>query len=379
MRSRYPLVGLAAASVAASLTLLTVQASAAATAAVTVNAAAAPTAYVANSGASTVDAIDTATNAVIATIKVGFNTTEIVITKDGTTAYALSANCGACMTADVNHYGIYPINTATNEAGKVIDPAATMIALDPNGQFLYALNGDSDTVTPINVATNTAMKPIKVGGSPTSIAFTPKGRFAYITTTSPGTVVSVNTGNRKVRAPIKIGGDPTDITLSPSGELGFVIDSGHVIQIDTAVNRSEKPIVAANYVVIPPSGGFGLALTSSSVIPLPFEAPAGTPIKVSGIAVAITVSPTGRLAYVASAGTGTVTPIRIHPFPLMVTAGQPIAVGSSPDAVAFTPGGTTAYVTNVGDDTVTPIDVATGRAEAPIKVGPAPDAVAITP
>ncbi|HUD38671.1 MAG TPA: YncE family protein [Streptosporangiaceae bacterium] len=198
-----------------------------------------------------------------------------------------------------------------------------MIALDPNGQLLYALNGGSDTVTPIQVATNTAMKPIKVGGSPTSIAFTPKGRFAYITTASPGTVVSINTGNRKVRTPIKIGGDPTEITLSPSGELGFVIDSGHVIQIDTAVNRSEKPIVAADYVVIPHSGGFGLALTTSSVIPLPF--------------------------------------------------------GSSPDAVAFTPGGTTAYVTNVGDDTVTPIDVATGQAEAPIKVGPAPDAIAVTP
>jgi YVTN family beta-propeller protein len=63
--------------------------------------------------------------------------------------------------------------SATNEPGTVIDPAATMIALDPNGQLLYALNGGSDTVTPIDVATGQAEAPIKVGPAPDAVAVTP--------------------------------------------------------------------------------------------------------------------------------------------------------------------------------------------------------------
>jgi YVTN family beta-propeller protein len=126
-----------------------------------------------------------ATNTVIATIKVGFHPAGIVISRDGTTAYAVSADCGTCEKPSAGHYGIYPINTATNKPGKVIDPEATKIALDPDGFILYALNGRSDTVTIINITTGKVRKPIKVGGSPDSIAFTPKGRSAYITTTDP--------------------------------------------------------------------------------------------------------------------------------------------------------------------------------------------------
>jgi YVTN family beta-propeller protein len=37
----------------------------------------------------------------------------------------------------------------------------------------YVANYNSDTVTPINTATNTALKPIKVGSNPQAIAITP--------------------------------------------------------------------------------------------------------------------------------------------------------------------------------------------------------------
>ena len=35
-------------------------------------------------------------------------------------------------------------------------------------------------MTPIRTATNTASKPIKVGGSPVAIAITPNGKTAYV-------------------------------------------------------------------------------------------------------------------------------------------------------------------------------------------------------
>jgi len=40
----------------------------------------------------------------------------------------------------------------------------------------YVVNAGSDTVTPIDTATNTALTPIPVGGHPSAIAITPKAR-----------------------------------------------------------------------------------------------------------------------------------------------------------------------------------------------------------
>src|SRR6185312_4564241 len=45
----------------------------------------------------------------------------------------------------------------------------------------YVVNYNSDTVTPINTATNTALKPVRTGyGNPDAIAITPDGKTAYI-------------------------------------------------------------------------------------------------------------------------------------------------------------------------------------------------------
>ena len=83
-------------------------------------------------------------------------------------------------------------------------------------------------------------------------------------------------------------------------------------------------------------------------------------------------------AYVANAGSGTVTPIATA----TNTAGHPITTGSEPQHIAITPDGTTAYVANEGAGTVTPITTATNTAGHPITTGSkssAPSAIAITP
>ena len=47
----------------------------------------------------------------------------------------------------------------------------------------YVANQGSDTVTPIDTATNTALKAIKVGPDPRSIAIPPNGKTAYVANT----------------------------------------------------------------------------------------------------------------------------------------------------------------------------------------------------
>lgn len=250
------------------------------------------------------------------------------------------------------------------------------------GYILYALNGLSDTVTIINITTGKVRAPIKVGGSPNSIAFTPKGRIAFITTGGPGTLVSINTATAKLRTPPnKIGGDPTDITLTGSGEEAYLIDFGKVRHLHTYSGGPGKPIAPATFILVAHKASYALALGSSSVFPITaVDGTAGPAVSVGANPDYLAFAPTGRLAYIPSATSGTVTPVHIHVFsPFSLTAGPPITVGSDPDAVAFTPDGTTAYVTNFADGTVTPINVKTGQPEPTITVGSHPDAIAITP
>jgi YVTN family beta-propeller protein len=47
------------------------------------------------------------------------------------------------------------------------------LALSPNGKTVYAVNYSSNSVTPVNTATDTAGTPIKVGKQPEGIAITP--------------------------------------------------------------------------------------------------------------------------------------------------------------------------------------------------------------
>ena len=118
---------------------------------------------------------------------------------------------------------VVPINTATNKAGKAINgPGPFAIAITPNGKTVYVhrpfggsrqagqhrhqhgRQGDRrrgrrrstsrsprtarpptsptrarGTMVPINTATNTAGKPIKVGRTPGAIAITPDGKTLY--------------------------------------------------------------------------------------------------------------------------------------------------------------------------------------------------------
>jgi YVTN family beta-propeller protein len=187
---------LSAAAAAGAVTLLGLAGSGTAGAAAAPAAAAKPsrpvTAYVANSYDGTVTAINTATGKVLKTIAVGFNDTVIAITPNGKTAYVANPNCGACMgvedgaaavdTAANLQFGVTPIDTATNKAGKKINVDAGEIAITPNGKTAYVANcctatgNNLNTVTPIDTATNKPGKAIKVGEGPIAIAITRTGR-----------------------------------------------------------------------------------------------------------------------------------------------------------------------------------------------------------
>src|SRR6516162_1036340 len=92
----------------------------------------------------------------------------------------------------------------------------------------YVLGG-SGTVTPIPIATNTALRPIRLGKrrSPCAIATTPDGKTAYVASYGPGpavlgTVTPIRTATNTALRPVKVGPGPCAIAITPNGKTAYV-------------------------------------------------------------------------------------------------------------------------------------------------------------
>ena len=278
------------------------------------------------------------------------------------TAYVLQTP--PCMSNTVS-----VINTATNTALKPITVGigTSAIAVTPNGKTVYVSSGASivngmvcgsggpqtaaSTVTPISTATNKPGKPINAGKSPGPIAITPDGRTAYVL--SQRGVVPISTATNKPGKPINAGKDLTGIAITPDGKTAYVVStsSATVTPIRTATNTALKPIKIGK----PPAG---------------YEFPDQ-----------IAITPNGKTAYVVNLIAGTVTPISTA----ANAPGRPVAVKSSPgvmlDGIGIAPDGRTAFILNEVFEpasfpgTVIPFRTATNTQGKPITVGSAPSAI----
>jgi YVTN family beta-propeller protein len=227
----------------------------------------------------------------------------------------------------------------------------------PHGPTAYVIAGDA--IDPINLTTNTASKPIAIGGdgNASGIAVTRSGKTAFATVGD--SIIPINLATGRPGTPMEIGYPLSSIAITPDGETAYVADDmgvGTVIRVNLATGRYSKPIKVDH----------------------PLKLPDGHTVGDGPIAIAIT--PDGKTAYTANYEAWTVTPIDVA----TGARGTPIRVGQNPNSIAITPDGKTAYTANAGDGTVTPIDLATHIARAPIDVPGAPPngvpwAIAITP
>src|SRR5215472_4781619 len=152
--------------------------------------------------------------------------------------------------------GMTPVETATNTRGKPIKigaiPAA--IAITPDGKTAYVADEHPGTVTPVAIATNTPGKPIEIGGFPWAIAITPDGKTAYIVDLpaygrGPTTVVPVATATNTRGRPIKISdivGLSAAIAITPDGKTAYIVDGSRrgttVTPIATETGTPGKPV-----------------------------------------------------------------------------------------------------------------------------------------
>jgi YVTN family beta-propeller protein len=218
-----------------------------------------------------IDVLDTASNAVIATIPQPGMPLRVAVSPDGRRLYV------------ANHEipSVSVIDTATNTViGQVnVAPNPHWVTFSPDGSRAYTANHESDLVSVIDTATLQVLATIPVGTSPHSIAANPQLPLVANVNYNSGSVSEINTTTGKVSATIPVGENPQDIAWTPDGRFAYVVNNGSntVSVVDTTTNRVTETIPT------------GAGPTS------------------------ITIQPSGHQAYVNNLNSGTVTVLKLAP------------------------------------------------------------------
>lgn len=326
---------------------------------------------------------------------------------------------------------IFPVNLADGRVGRPIHvgPAPMYLAITPDGRMAYvAESGWSDPpvrsrfVTPVELPTGRVLRPIRAGLGPFALAITPDGKTAYIADMGPLTGTSlrdmqdaytltpIDLATDKALRPIVVGPGPGWVAITPDGHKAVVVLAGTIqhpahslVIVDLETGRVLRKIrvgVAPQGVAITPDGKWALvAVTgwpsgpglppgqvgqSLVAVDLRTGRPA-SPIGVGPLPLPVVVSPRGHWAYVGIAGgilPGHTGQFYIKPVDLSDFEAAPaIALPGTPLGMAITPGGhwlCVAVQTQKADGLVV-VNLATRHVGPLIEAGSEVDGVAIDP
>ncbi len=220
------------------------------------------------------------------------------------------------------------------------------IAIDPTNTFAYVTEPVTESISVINLLTNTFINSIYLNGSSilnpgmgllgaSNVRFNPSSTLAYIFTAAGGHgyVTVINTASNSIINSIYLGNSSTstlrDIAINPTGTLAYVTGTdGLSNQTIYVVNLKANTVI--NTINFGPEAFLGQGLY------------------------AVAFNPSGTLAYVTNYATK-VQVINVATNTIINTINN---IGSNPISVTFNPSGTLAYVTNFGG-IVNVINVAT--------------------
>ncbi len=269
---------------------------------------------------------------------------------------------------------VIPLDTRTDKPGtpiKVGKDGAEFINIDPNGKVAY-VTGDSQKITPINLATNTAGKPFKLITEAGVFAFSADGKTAFVLT--PGrnlaeNLVPINTVTNAPGTEISLGRFD-GIALSPDGTTAYLGTKNKITPVSTTSGQQgtsialpgspfEMAITAdGKTIVVAIEHGHTTATITTKVFLISTRTgKVSRPIPIPPAAEEVAFTPDSKIVYFASSegpGRGT-TPVNIT----TGTAGKTVHIGADAQ-IAMTPDGKTLYATNTQG--VIPVDVATDTA-----------------
>jgi DNA-binding beta-propeller fold protein YncE len=220
------------------------------------------TAYVSQPCANTITPINLSTNTAGTPIEVGPGPYDVTIAPDGATAYVTTLGDESTPGA------LTPVDVATGSVGAPI-PLGTFrypasVVVTPDGTTAFVAVQEDQTVVPVDLASWTLGAPIPVAQDPMGLAVTPGGETLYVTHFPLGPdglgdpddardVTPIDIATRTALPQIAIGPHTYGIAVTADGATAFVTSSGDparpgegvVVPIDVATNVAGAPIVLA--------------------------------------------------------------------------------------------------------------------------------------
>ncbi|RFC32156.1 MAG: 40-residue YVTN family beta-propeller repeat-containing protein [Candidatus Nitrotoga sp. MKT] len=273
-----------------------------------------PYAYITNYGSNNVSVIDTANDAVLAIIAVGYGPYGVTVSPDATRVYV------------ANYVGnsVSVIDATTNSVLATV-PIATRpygLAISPDGRHVYVVAYFSNNVSVIDTANNTVTATIPVGQRPHGVVVSRDSKQVYVANyaTNDITVIDATLNSVAATIPLPANSNPFGLAQTLDSSKLYVTgwSSNAVYVVDTArkavtatIPVGVRPVSAAvapdaSRVYVSNYNG-STSITSVSVI----DAASNTVLThiplPSGVAPSgVSVHPDGNWVYVASYSTGAV-------------------------------------------------------------------------
>jgi DNA-binding beta-propeller fold protein YncE len=241
---------------------------------------------------------------------------------------------------------LFPFDLSTGRLGPPVEVGLPgQVAVAPNGRRAYVANsGDLEgletpggsSITPVDLVTHRALRPIRLPGQPGGIALIDRGARLLVSLMDKGAVIAVSTATGKlgpvvafprtsqgldVGGPIAV--DPAD-GIALIGNLGqdLVIPAPVINVVDLRSMAPEAPIDLPTQggaeLAVAGDGQWAFATGASGVIPIDLATrTAGSPFRDTGDPVALVASPTHQIVYVGQGTAG-------EPVVSVPDAGSPI-------------------------------------------------------
>lgn len=197
-----------------------------------------------NAPAGSVSRIDLAKGKVIWSVTVGAEPVDIEFVPGTAEKWAWVAN--------YKDQSITTLNLAKGEVGttiKVPGLGPNTVAFSPDGSLCYVANWQTDnpagsSVTPIKVtgkgASGTVLPSILVGLKPNWVTFTTDGTTAYVANKGSNSLTPIDVATNTPGAAIALPGPPIQIERSPDGSFAYIAIAGDhidaVVRLDLTTN-----------------------------------------------------------------------------------------------------------------------------------------------
>jgi hyaluronoglucosaminidase len=283
---------------------------------------------------------------------------------------------------------VTPVDVVTRKVGAKIAvgslPSAFAYTAGDRGLLVVA-QGD-DTLSEIDPATHDVVHSVGVGVEPDAVAVAPGGTgghgIALVTNLDSNNVTPVDLGTWRAGKPIAVGSEPVAVavSVSPAGVTAFVADFGssQVTPIDVSTLQAGPAIaVGPGPETVGVSTGLVLVGNFSNSTMTPINATTLQPEKAVALPInptAMATAPSGTTTYVCG-GAG-VVPVTVNALGLAV--GATISLPNAAQGIALTEDGSVAWVTQQAGSVI-PVSLATGKLGKPLRLGGHPSAIVIGP